>query len=598
MQRKYTSLSVVMMIGLLLVSACAPSQPAAGRAEQAAAGAPAAKKTLIFVQQRDQASFDDVVSGAAGGAAYLHGKPIADEGLTGPVINGVRDLRLAAELPSTTKGTWAVYPDGRMDMTWKLVRNAKWHDGAPVTSADFVFAYTVRTDKEVAKQGLKGSGVEYVTSVEAPDPYTFVTHWKTTTNLGAAGGGLNPLPKHILESAYLGPNKSTMGELRYFFDEFIGAGPFKLTEWLVGSHMTFDRFDEYHKGPAKLDRVTMRIVPDANTMAANLLAEAVDVVLPQGIELELALELQERWTKEGSGHRLVMGDRLDALNFELMVDPMFAKPVYGMTQQPVRQALLQAIDRQELTQLMTQGYSKIATSFWSPNDDENYPYIKEYVESPTYPWRYTYDPRKAQELLTSAGWTRGPDGILVHPASGPTASSPTGSFPYDLPAAGEERFTYQALVRQGSGPFKVGVIIQQYWKAVGVDLDVHVLTQTEQLDQRFIGQKPGAAMITSGAKGRRLHSSGLASEANNWIGGNNRGRWYSPETDRLIEKIEVTVDEQQLKAAYKGYIDYAGSLVVYHPFYWEPLPILMLKGVTGPGEAGYSTGNIWYWDKT
>ncbi|MBI4214111.1 MAG: hypothetical protein HY534_07370 [Chloroflexi bacterium] len=593
MQRKHRSLSAVMMIGFLVVSACAPSPSVSRPSEAAGPGQPAAKKTLIAVMQRDQASFDDVVSGASGGSAYRHGVNVVWDGLSMSLGERGRDLRLAAEFPSDTKGTWVVKPDGSMELTWKIVRNAKWHDGTPVTSADFQFAWMVRSDKEVAKQRNTDGGADRITRIDTLDPYTFVAHFPTTTFIPAYGEGLHPLPKHILEPAYLGPNKATMGELRYFFDEFVGTGPFKLVDWQVGSHMTFDRFDEYYKGPAKLDRLTLRIVPDANTMAANLLAEAVDAALPQGIELELALELKERWQREGTGHQLIVGSRGDALNFELMVDPLFARPIYGMTQQPVRQALLQAIDREELMQIMTQGYSQVATSLW-PSDNEAWPYIKDYVTSPTYPWRYPYDPRKAQELLTSAGWTKGADGILVHQASGPTSN-----FPYDLPSAAEERFNYQALVRQGSGPLKTGVIIQQYWKTVGVDLDVHVLTQSEQLDQAFVGRKSGAAMVTSGAKGRRLHSSGLATEANNWIGGNNRGRWYSPTTDALIEKIEVTINEQELKAAYKAYIDHAWSLVVYHPFYWEPLPVLMLKGVTGPNvfSGSTATNNVWEWDK-
>ncbi|MBI4212944.1 MAG: hypothetical protein HY534_01425, partial [Chloroflexi bacterium] len=371
------------------------------------------------------------------------------------------------------------------------------------------------------------------------------------------------------------------GDNRYFTTEFVGAGPFKLMRWEPGSHLEFERFEGYYRGPAKISSVTIRIIPDANTMAANILAEAVDVVLPAGIDVETAMEIRQRWQQQGTGHQVLMegDDKLE--QFELMLDPTYARPVNGMPQQAVRQALFQAIDRQELMSVMTQGLSQVPNSFYFPKD-ENYPFLKDWIDGPNFTYRYPYDSRRAQELLASAGWTPGPDGIRVHQPSG-------------------ERFAYQVLVRQGNGPLKQGTIIRDYWKTVGVDLDVHSMTTSETNDNEFLATRTGAAMTTnSGAAfyGLRLHSSSIPRPETRWTG-NNRGRLSSPVVDRILEEIPRTINRDARTELHKQLISEISGKVIHHPFYWQIVPILMLKGVSGPHLVGStSAGNIWEWDKS
>ncbi|MBI4214051.1 MAG: hypothetical protein HY534_07060, partial [Chloroflexi bacterium] len=450
MQRKDSSVSMA-MIGLLVLTACAPSQSASGPADQAITGQPAPEKNLVIAIQRELDSFDTNVTGevgspVTGGANNI--PPLADDGLLRIVSGGQRLLLLADELPSDTKGTWVVKPDGTMDVTWKLRPNAKWHDGTPVTSADFAFAHLLRNDREAAI-GQRPIGQRLVRSVSTPDPRTFVQHFSEPTIAGIEGD--SPLPKHILEAVYL-QDKGAIRHHRYFSTDFVGTGPFKLVNWVPGSHMEFQRFDEYYRGPAKLNRIVFKFLGDPNTMAANILAEAVDVVLPVGIGVDIAVEIRDRWAAQGTGHQVRLDTRDGAESLEIMINPVYARPVNGMTQAAVRQALLQAINRQELKETMVGDLSDVALTFYHP-DDENYPFVKDVINQYAFP----YDVRRAQELLVGAGWVRGADGILVHQPSG-------------------ERFDYQVLIRPGNGPLKQASIIQDYWKAVGVALDIEVLT--------------------------------------------------------------------------------------------------------------------------
>lgn len=564
----------ISVAALVLLTACAPSQGASTAAGPAQVAQPAPEKSMTIAVSREITSFDESISGTTGGGAYQHARAVAYDGLMSSQTDGTYELRLATKQPTLENRDWVVNADGSMDMTWHVRQDAKWHDGVPVTAEDYVFAHTVRADPEVSK-GQRFNYIVLITRATVIDPYTFTTHWQTATLAGKYGDGLAPLPKHILESAYLGPNKEGLGQLRYFLDEFIGTGPFKLNRFERGAFISFDRFDQYYKGPAHLSHLTLTFVTDPNTIAASFLAGAIDAVLPNAIDLDLGLALFDRFAKDGSGNRVQMDGRGAANNSELMVDPVFARPIHGMTQQLVRQALLQAIDRQDLMETMTHGTSQVANNPYDPQTP-TYQYVKAYVESPTYPWTYPYDVRKAQQLLASAGWVKGSDGMLVDQTNG-------------------DKFDYQILVRPGAGGLKEGLIIQDYWKAVGVNLEVHVLTPVEQASQIFIGQKSGSALITSGAQEtRRYHSNDIPREENRYAG-SNRGRWSDPRMDALIMKIETTIDTPGLQAAYRAYTDEVFSQVSWHPYYWEILPTLIAKGVTTAGSN--STNNTWSWDK-
>ena len=54
-----------------------------------------------------------------------------------------------------------------------------------------------------------------------------------------------------------------------------------MLKWEAGSQLEFAAFDGYFRGMPPLDRIVVRIVPDANTEAANILSGDLDVLLEQ-----------------------------------------------------------------------------------------------------------------------------------------------------------------------------------------------------------------------------------------------------------------------------------------------------------------------------
>src|SRR5581483_2768434 len=74
-------------------------------------------------------------------------------GLVSTDADGGIEPRLAARLPSLDDGSIKVLPDGRMQTTWNLRTDVKWHDGVPFTADDLVFSWQVNSDPDILLPG-------------------------------------------------------------------------------------------------------------------------------------------------------------------------------------------------------------------------------------------------------------------------------------------------------------------------------------------------------------------------------------------------------------------------------------------------------------
>lgn len=576
MQRRSPFL-LLLLAGLLLVTACTPGQVGTSSGPGGAA-APAPEKTLTVAIQLQPSSFDsqmtlDSTGGRTGGRNNVG--PLVNASPTWRDFSGNRQLGYVTELPSTARGTWVANPDGTMTVTWKLRPDFYWHDGTPITAEDFVFRFTVT--KTLNLQSTGGGRADLVASVSAPDAHTFVQQWSGIYVGGLDGlplGGIGNLPKHILGPVFE-QNPEALSDHRHFTTEYVGDGPFRLVRWEQGSHMEFERFEQYFLGPAKIHRLFLRFVPDINTMVANILAESVDVLLPQGVDLDTAAAVRDRWQREGKRHQVESFVLRAHIQMELMLDPEYARPVEAWMQVPVRQALYTALDRQEIANVMSHGLSPPADSHYNPVEDPNYEYVKNSIP------RYPYDPARARQLLAQGGWTPGPDGVLVHQSSG-------------------ERFRTLLYVTPTAEYQKMGAMVQSYWNAVGADTTVEVIIPAFVDDNRYLSTRSGPLIHNPSGNvmyESRLSSRRIPTEANRWTG-NNRGRLNSPVIDDPIERIARAIEPAEQAALHRQFIDETTGKVTAMPLFWETWPILMLENVTGPKIFGnLATYEVHTWDK-
>ncbi len=562
-------------LAVLLLGACAPqSVPSQPVGDQSAPSArPAGPKTLTIGVQREVPNFDPDLAGtgagASGGGDAMRRIPV-DE-LTAKTPTGM-EPRLAQELPSTERGTWRLTPDGGMEMTWKLRPNIKWHDGEPFSSADLAFGFQVRRDPRLAILASGGTGrTDLMESVSTPDAQTLVVRWKAPYALGDEGNGLEPIAKHLLGDVYRDDIESVQTS-RYLSTEYIGLGAYRLTRWEQGSFVEFAGFADYYLGRPHFDRIIMRFIPDVNALVANILSESIDIVLPDTVDVETAIEIRRRW--EGTGNTVRLDPASNLQQVELQHRPEFSKPANGLTNRGVRQAFYHAIDRKTLSEVMTQGFAPVADSWYRPNHP-----LRLDVESaiPQFP----YDVNRAQQLLTEAGWVRGADGVLVY--------GPTG-----------DRFETELLHRSGTGFEKEANIVADNWKSIGAQVTLQPLTQQLSSDRQYQATRPGGYITMPTGEGfydKRTHSSQIGRPETRWSG-TNRAGYNNPRVDAILDKIAVTIDRSEQIPLHRQLLQEQMTDIAVMPLYWLISPILMLKGIRGPQMAyNIPNFNMWEWDR-
>ncbi len=103
---------------------------------------------------------------------------------------------LIEEIPTVENG--GISPD-HLTYTYRLKRDARWHDGVPLTSADVAFTYRVIMDPAVNVESREGW--DAIASVETPDERTVVFHLARTFPdfVSEIFFDESVLPEHILE---------------------------------------------------------------------------------------------------------------------------------------------------------------------------------------------------------------------------------------------------------------------------------------------------------------------------------------------------------------------------------------------------------------
>jgi peptide/nickel transport system substrate-binding protein len=555
---------------LVVLGACSPaatpglSAPAQSPGQTSAPAAPKVLTMGILQEPTDFYGFGG--STAFGGVVNV--PPIALDTLVVANDTGQFQPLLAAEQISVERGTWRLNPDGTMDTTWKLKPNVKWHDGAPFSADDLLFTIAVRKDPETAIRNF--GRLDLLQSATAPDPLTLVLRWSAPYAEADQALDLEPLPKHLLEEVHQN-DKANFLKSPYLSTQFVGQGPYRLQEWQSGSQMIFTRFDDYHQGRPPLDRVVVRFLGDPNTMLANILSDAVDILLPDGIGLDAAAEVQQRWA--GTGNQV----RFDLLEspwqLEIQRRPEVARPTGGLTNLTVRQALYHAIDRKTLAEVATHGLAPVADS-WVPPTSGLRPALESSI--PQYP----FDPARAAQLLAEAGWTRGSDGTLANS---------TG-----------DRFETELWVNQGADAERITSVVGSQWRDVGAQVGQNVIPPARSSDREYGASYPGAHVNASPSAtflGDRFRTSQIRSAANRFAA-QNRAGYSNPTVDTLLDQVAVTVDRSQRTTLLGQLVQAQMRDLAVMPLFWVVRPVLQVKGVKShPAMTSMTTWNFFEFDK-
>jgi peptide/nickel transport system substrate-binding protein len=247
----------------------------------------------------------------------------------------------------------------------------------------------------------------------------------------------------------------------------------------------------------------------------------------------------------------------------------------------VRQALLSAIDRQQIVDTLFKGANPVGNSWLSPR----HPLMTDAVKASGTTW--PYDAKKAADLFAAAGWTKGPDGILVN--------------------AKGEQFTLSIRTITGDKTKEdVEAIVADFWKQAGIKTDID--NQPSQLiydpAHLFHFGWPSAFLFNYGGNpnvtAEDFRCEDVPTEANQFSGGN-LANYCSKEYDGAFAEKDINqtlnVSEREQIAAKLNKI-WTNDLP-FLPLYFKSETAAVRKGVTGFTTPGTNEGwlaTVHTWD--
>lgn len=513
----------VAFIGVFALGACARPAPGPGnrpeRPEVPEAGSGSASRTLIGAYRFE---VTDLAPKITGSNSPVGSKRLFNADLALVDSAGSRRPYLAEELPQLHTDTWRVFPDGRMETTYRLRPGLTWHDGRPLSAEDFVFAWRAYTAPGL---GMFASGPEdQMESVLAHDERTLVIRWRTPNpDAGAlVHGQLNPLPRHILEDVFVGVGQDpaaadAIARHPYWNTEYVGAGPFRLARWELGVSLEGVAFDGHALGRPKLDRVILRIIPDENAVLTNVLAGNVHYTANLALRFDHAMVLRREW--ESAGRGTVMISPNTPATIMVQFRPEFQQTP-ALLDVRVRRALAHTVDRPALNDGLFEGQGVMGEALMSPR----VPYEAEAQRAIA---KHPYDPRYAERLMNEVGFSKDRDGFFADGRG--------------------ERFRPDFRVNAGTEWERVQAILTDTWQRAGFEMQPTVLhfaqTRDPESAHRFAGI--GQRVVGGGeAPWSYLTAAEIGSPADRWRGQNRTG-WTDPEFERLWLLYNTTLDRSE-----------------------------------------------------
>jgi peptide/nickel transport system substrate-binding protein len=574
--RRFT---VLLLAVATVLAGCASPTPATRPSTQGQPEAPAARvgppKVLRLPALRDPQG--GLIFGGGGNAA-AQSRWMFHVSLTAYDAQANLQPMMAQKIPSIADGDWKVLPDGGMELTWKLRPNVKWHDGTPLTADDFVFGIQVIKDPTADFGSGSQSTVDMsgVSEVTAPDPQTLVVRWSRPyfdANVGSPPS-VAPLPRHLLQDLYRAGDPAAFMNAPYWTTEFIGAGPFKLTDWTFGSHIEGQAFDDYFLGRPKIDRVIVRLIPDNQTIVASLMSGDLDMIAPSTLKMSDLQPVIARWGTDG-------GTIIPSMTQLVIARPQFSNPSAPWAQNVrVRQALLHLLDRQTMADELEGVPEAGPGDVFAGKSDPSYRIAEQRGFS-----RYPYDVNRAHQLLAEAGWTRGADGAVRN-------------------AAGQQ-FRIDVLVQSNTQVnVQYGLATQDNWRRGGLESELQQLTANAANPNEVKARATGVWLQPEELSPSSLsmfERSRIASAQNGWIG-TNLNAYSNPEFDRRWGEYTGTLDPTQRQTVYADLLRWLSDEIAFFPLFYTVGSSIIAhrKGVRGPaGLTTFSrigTWNIHTWE--
>lgn len=368
--------------------------------------------------------------------------------------------------------------------TFRLRAGVKFHDGTPFNAQ--AVAWNFARQKDPKNNCRCAFYIANTLKVEAKDDLTVVYQLRDpAVNFPALLAA--PTSNNVVQSPAAIQAKG---------DDYnrnpVGSGPYVLRSWTAGDRLVLERNPNYwRKGWPRLDRIVLRPLPDAQSRFASLLSGESDVVWADPFEADNILKAQKDKAFTVIQH---VGSGASVYAFNTKVAPF--------DDVRVRQALVMALDRKKMSQVLTNGLSLPATN---PYGEGSWVKCKDDGALPT-------DPAKAAALLKEYG----------------------------------KPVQFKMLVTATPRGRAIGQVMQQFWKQVGANMEIEQVDQATIVPRAFQRQfqltpwriidlaDPDPQMYANFRTGSPV---ALANYSN-------------PDLDMLLERARVTADQAKRSEDY------------------------------------------------
>lgn len=416
------------------------------------------------------------------------------------IFSGLVRYNPSLELEGDLAGSWEVL-DGGLTIIFHLREGVRWHDGAPFTSADVDFTFRKLTDPDLPTP--YGGDFEKIERLETPDARTVRVTYKEPFSPGLASWTMAILPKHLLEHEDLMTTR--------FARAPIGTGPYRFGRWVSGERIELYANPDYYEGRPRIDRLVIRVVPDAATAFLELHQESVDMTSLTPLQYTRLTDSAFFAQKYRKFRYPSFGYTFAAFN---LTSPFFEDV-------RVRRALDSAVDRKEVIDGVLLGLGREVTGPFSP---DSWAYNADAAPS-------VFDPEAARRALEEAGW-KDADGDGVREKDG-------------------RRFEFTIVTNQGVIQRQmIAEILQRRFADVGVKMNIKIIEWGSFLKDVIDARKFDMVLLAWGLSRDPdpfdiWHSSKQGPGAFNFIGYSNL------EADRLMIEGRKTFDRGERQRIYR-----------------------------------------------
>jgi peptide/nickel transport system substrate-binding protein len=423
--------------------------------------------------------------------------------------------------------SWTVSPDGKV-YTFKLRQDVKFCDGKAMTAEDVVYSIKRWINPETRSPVRWRAGP--VEDIVAKDAYT--VEYRLTAPF-------SELLYQLTQSFAVVIDKANVDALGADFGVrgFNGTGPYCWVDWRPRNDMRMRRHDAYrwgppiyeNRGPAHIQEIVWRIVPEENTRLAAVLtgqSQATQYVPYSGMAQIRANRNLRIVENQAAFWTYFIGFKVDKA---------------GVDEEAVRRAIVMAVDQEAISRDINFGETEPAYS---------------YIHQAATDWNKAIDQRlirtnvtEANRILDAAGWVRGADGFRSKNGVrlSPLAYSFTGS-------------TWQKLMETVQGDLR----------KIGVDLRIQLFDATvawgKLATQEFDMFGMSFPYITAGDALNLYFRSTNAPTPN-------RMNWKNPDTDRWLQTGMTAVSDAERAQNYGQVLEQVHEAAVWIPLYHEPMKV-------------------------